>query len=328
MRWSLLVAVFGLSISDVASFAQGPHDAERLSTAHSSPEDAGFFETTGVVRFQMIQGRLALDAPRHRKGSQSRDEDGVHESITVTAERGIPSLHYVYQTKEHHLTVSVQKASSMRIESWFPLSEERSVLVQPEFGELTWDHTRGDLKDEYTGTNLLHLRHCDQESFDLHFGYLIKRLRRGKSLRRLSDETEELMLRNLHTGTELDEAMIHEMVEQLGSPRRATRVQAERQLLTWGTPVIPSLHRAIGGDTDQEQKQRIRSILKRLRPGIDDSPASLAQLFVNDRSYWSRIANDLGHEDLRLTNLHLRDFGAAPIELSTAAEERIAQKKD
>ena len=77
MRWSLLLAVFGLSITDVASFAQRPPDDQRLALTQSSYQDAGFFASTGVVRFQLIQGRLCLDAPRHRKGSQNRDEKGV-----------------------------------------------------------------------------------------------------------------------------------------------------------------------------------------------------------------------------------------------------------
>ena len=197
MRWSLLVAVFGLSISDVASFAQGPPEGERLSAARSASDDAGFFASTGVVRFQLIQGRLCLDCPRHRKGSQNCDEDGVYESITVTAERGIPSLHYVCQTDQHHLTLSVQQANAMRIESWFPLTDERSVLEQPGFGKVTWVHARGDLEDEYEGTNLLHLRHTNPATFDQHFGVLIRRLLQGQSLRSLSDATERVMLREL-----------------------------------------------------------------------------------------------------------------------------------
>ena len=117
MRWSLLIAVIGLSSTDVASFAQGRPDGQRPSATRSTPEDAGFFTSKGVVRFQLIQGRLCLDSPRHRKGSQNRDDGRVYESITVTAERGIPSMHYVYQTPKHHLTLSVQKANAMRLEN-------------------------------------------------------------------------------------------------------------------------------------------------------------------------------------------------------------------
>lgn len=328
MRWTLLVAVFGLSIADVASFAQGPLDGERLSTARSASDDAGFFASTGVVRFQLIQGRLCLDCPRHRKGSQNREEQGVYESITVTAERGIPSLHYVCQTESHHLTLSVQQANAMRIESWFPLTGERSVLEQPEFGKVTWVHTRGDLTDEYEGTNLLHLRHANSTTFDQHFGLLTQRLLRGQSLQSLSDATELVMLHDLETATSLELEQIRECVEKLRDRRRATRVQAERQLLAWGTPIIPTLHELIDGDVDAEQRERMRVILKRLKPMIDDTPATLAKLFRNDRSYWTRIASELDRDQLTLANSHLQGFGILPIELTNEPVDRIATSRD
>ena len=328
MRWSLLVAVFGLSISDVASFAQGPPEGERLSAARSASDDAGFFASTGVVRFQLIQGRLCLDCPRHRKGSQNCDEDGVYESITVTAERGIPSLHYVCQTDQHHLTLSVQQANAMRIESWFPLTDERSVLEQPGFGKVTWVHARGDLEDEYEGTNLLHLRHTNPATFDQHFGVLIRRLLQGQSLRSLSDATERVMLRELETGSSLDSEQIRSCVEQLRAARRATRIEAERQLLAWGTPVIPLLHEMIDGDIDTEQRERMRMILTRLRPMVDDTPATLAKLLVNDRSYWARIASNLETDQVHLANHYLQDFEINPIELPNGPVDRVATTRD
>ncbi len=328
MRWSLLVAVFGLSITDVASLAQGPRDGERLSTARSASDDAGFFASTGVVRFQLVQGRLCLDCPRHRKGSQNCEEEGIYESITVTAERGIPSLHYVCQSAEHHLTLSVQRANAMRIESWFPLTGERSVLDQPEFGKVTWVHTRGELKDEYEGTNLLHLRHADCVTFDQHFGFLIERLLRGKSLRSLSRATELEMLKKIESASTLDSERIQRCVDQLRSGRRAKRIEAERQLLAWGTPIIPTLHHMMDGDVDAEQRERMRVIMKRLRPLTDDTPATLAKLFINDRSYWARIATGLQGDQLQLANHHLQGFGFQPIELGNEPVNRIATSSE
>lgn len=329
MRWSLIIAVFGLSTLDVASLAQGPPDGERSSPARSASDDAGFFAPTGVVRFQLVQARLCLDAPRHRKGSQNCDEGGVYESITVTAERGIPSLHYVCQSDSHHLTLSVQQAAAMRIESWFPDTGERSVLDQPEFGAVTWVHSLGDLNDEYEGTNLLHLRHANAALFDQHFGVLIQRLLHGRSLASLSEATQRVMLRELETESALDESQIRNCVEQFRSARRRERVNAERQLLSWGTPIIPSLHTIYESDVDAEQRERMRMIMRRLRPLIDDTPSTLAKLFVNDRSYWDRIATGLSNEQLQAANHHLRGFGIEPVELATGDPvHRIATSRD
>jgi hypothetical protein len=324
MRWSLLLAVFGLSITDVASFAQRPPDDQRLALTQSSYQDAGFFASTGVVRFQLIQGRLCLDAPRHRKGSQNRDEKGVYESITVTAERGIPSLHYVCQTPDHHLTLSVQKADSLRIESWFPKTSERSVLNQPEIGSITWTHSHGDLNQQYEGSTLLHIRLADPTNFDLHCGLLIQRLLRGQSLLSLSDATKTEMLNQIVGTHQSDVTAIHECVDQLRSRRRSQRMAAERQLLAWGTPIIPAIHQLSEEDLDAEQAQRVRCILNRLRPRVDDSPSTLAKLLVNDQTYWSGIAFSLSSDQIRLANDHLKRFGVEPIVVSATPEARIA----
>lgn len=326
MRWSLLIAVFGLSITDVASFAQRPPDGQRLSAARSASQDAGFFASSGVVKFQLVQGRFCLDAPRHRKGSQNRDANGVYESITVTAERGIPSLHYVCQTPQHHLTLSVQQARDVRIESWFPALSERAVLEQPEHGPICWTHSRGDLADEYHGATLLHIRHADADNFDLHFGLLAERLLRGKSLRCLSETTKSEMLSQLGEATpEVDQVI--ECVNQLGSRSRARRVAAERQLLTWGTRIIPTLSRLESSDLDQEQQNRIRSILRRLRLPVNDTPATLATMLLCDRTYWEAIAGDLTKENLHLTNQHLKRTGLAVIEVTDQPEHRVAVKQ-
>lgn len=325
MRWSLLVAVFGLSTLDVASFAQGRPAGDRLSTSRSGPDDSGFFASAGVVRFQLVQGRLCLDCLRHRKGSQSCEENGVFESITVTAERGIPSLHYVCQSDRHQLTLSVQEAQAMRIESWFPQSGERAVLDQPAVGELTWQHTHEDHTDHYQGINLLHLRHANPEGFDHHFGWLIQRLLRGESLQTISDSTQQIMLQKLPPDPRIKEAEIRRCVEQLRASRRAMRIDAERRLLAWGTPIVPSLRNLLQGDLDAEQRERLRHIIRRLRPMIPDTPATLAKLLMNDHAYWSRIAGGLTDEELRLANRHLTQFGAQPIDLTSQPVYRIAR---
>ena len=86
MRWSCLIALFGLSVTPVASFSQRTPNRQGSASEHSeTPLDAGYF-ADGIVRFQLIHGRLCLDPPQHRKGSQKRRNEYLHESITVTAE--------------------------------------------------------------------------------------------------------------------------------------------------------------------------------------------------------------------------------------------------
>lgn len=329
MRWYLLAAViFGLSITDVASLAQGPPAGQRLSISRSTPQDAGFFATSGVVRFQMIHGRLCLDSPRHRKGSQSRDVDGVYESITVTAERGIPSLHYVFQTEHQHLTLSVQKAGHVRIESYSPKTAERSILDQPEVGAVRWTLSRGDLKDEHSGATLLHVRQSNVSSFDLHYGPLVERLLRGQSVRRISEATQSTMLHHANLVRSPSADTILAAIDQLRSPRRAKRVDAERQLLGWGTPIVPIVQALNSDDLDNEQKDRLRMILRRLRKRTNDTPASLAMLLINDHRYWSLIAPRLTDDQVQLANHHLTRAGLDTVMLQSRPDARIAVAKD
>lgn len=323
MRWSFL-AFCGLLFTNVVSFGQRPPAGQPPSAAPSAA-DAGFFATSGVARFQLIQGRLCLDAPRHRKGSQRHKTDHVYESVTVTAERGIPSLHYVYQAADHHLTLSVQQAYFVRIESWLPQTDERSVLEQPARGQIRWKVSRGEIQDQHEGATLLHTRMSDQASFDLHHGILLKRLLRGRSMAGLHQEVQEAVFDKLgHNSRVPTREDIETCIEDLRANQRATRTAAQRQLLAWGTPVIATLQSLDPDQLDAEQQQRIRCILKQLRPRTDDTPATLAKLFMNDQAYWQALAQTLPPNQIQLANQHLLQFGGSQLVIEPRPTHRIA----
>ena len=324
MRCRFLVAMIGFTIAPTSALAQRPVAAQAPEAASSASADTDFFATSGLVKFQFIQGRLCLDAPRHRKGSQNRQLDGSYESVTVTAERGIPSVHYVSQNSKQHLTLSVEQAYSVRIESWFPGSSERAILNQPRSGLITMQVMRGDLNDTYEAPTLLHLRHANSASFDQHYGRLIHRLLRGRSVAELSQAAEDVMLRSTPSESAPAFSDVVECVDQLRSPKRATRVAAHQRLLSWGTPVIPLLARLDFSALDPEQTLRLQALQRRLRPKVDDTPATLAKLLVNDRSYWQQIAGSLNLAQLQLANQHLQRSGARPILMTADPETRVA----
>ncbi len=326
MRWSFLLAVIGLSITDVESFAQRQPAGERLSSTREGSKNPTFFKTTGMVRFQFIQGRLCLNCPQHRKGTQSRDEPGISESITVTSERGVPSLHYALQTTEQQLTLNVQHAGKVRLESRLLKSGKRAIVQQPTFGMIRWSLFDDAQFDRRDGATLLHLREYDPESFDLHFGPLMACLLRGKSLSMLMDETSLAMVEQAHRGGTPSVAEIKEMVESLSAPTVVQRSYAHRQLLKWGTPVIPVLQTLWNDDLNAEQRARIFDIRNRLRTFVDDTPASLAKLLVNDRSYWEVTAHRFNEGQVMLANRHLEQFGVAPISVVSTVGHRVAAR--
>jgi hypothetical protein len=326
MRWSVLLAVIGLSITDVESFAQRQPADQRLSLTRAGSDEPTFFATSGMVRFQFIQGRLCLNCPQHRKGTQCRDEPGISESITVTSERGVPSLHYVLQTTEQQLTLNVQHAGNVRLESRLLKSEQRAIVEQPAFGIIRWSLSDKDHTVNRDGATLLHLREHDPDVFDLHFGPLIACLLRGKSLTMLMDETSLAMVEQARRGGTPSVAEIKDMVESLSAPTVVQRSYAHRKLLKWGTPVIPVLQTLSDQDLNAEQRARIRDIRNRLRTFVDDTPASLAKLLVNDRSYWEVTVHRFNEGQVMLVNRHLEQLGVASLGVVSTAGNRVAAR--
>ena len=342
MRRCLPIAVIlGLFISDAVSqeqgqdaAVQGQGAAQRLPAATSASayigqQDSGYFASAGVVRFQLTQGRLRLDAPRHRKGSQTSDEQGIHESITVTACRGIPSLHYVCQTPSHHITLSVQRAVHVRLESRFPKTGERAILDQPEHGAITWTTQRGQLGSVITGATLLHVRHQDIAGFDLHCEPVIRQLLNGRTIRQLSEDTEAVLLERLTTDASdtINASAVLECVKRLSAAKQSTRRAAHRQLFNWGTPIIPIVNAMPASQLSTEQADCLREILSRFHRQEDDTAASLAAMLQNDRDYWQSLAEQLSGQQLEVANTHLSRVGLTPIQFVSGPVARIAERR-
>ncbi len=328
MRWRLLLAVIlGLSVWNDhflwprASFAEGPppdRGPGRPVDDDPGPYDPGLFDTAGFVRFQLIQGRLVLDPPRHRQGSQSREEPAIYESITVTARRGLPSLHYICNTESQQLTLAVQDASMVRIESLIRSTGERALLIQPAFGPIVWQTSRGELSSETKATTLLHLRNADPIGFQQHVEPLVKRILRGRCLERLVSDTHQRMLDQAGLQSKLSDSTtqralsrsdIEAWVQELSSASKHKRMEAERELLSWGSVALPLIHSLNNADWDAEQRARVNRVVKRLRPRVDDTAASLAMLLVNDYSYWLQVARFIEPSQLVSVNSHLTNVG-------------------
>ncbi|WP_146456118.1 hypothetical protein [Rubripirellula tenax] len=318
-----------------ASFAERPPEAEgldagRASPANVGPTDSGFFGGpelgSGVVRFQLIQGRLCLDSPRHRKGSQSCQEGDCFESICVTAQRGIPSLHYVLESPQQNVTLNVQDASEIRIESWIPTSNTRSLLHHDDSGAIVWERESDGNTIRSSGATLLHLRQLDPNSFDAHFGTLIMRMLNGTSLETLGRQTHRAMLDEASNseGTTVATTEVASAIAALRSPRRHVRATAERQLLMWGTPALALIDSLDTGQWDSEQADRIAAVRRRLRRNDSDTPAKLAKLLVNDDEYWASMSDRLTGAQRTVAENHLRRVGLE-VSLSSPAI-RVAKK--
>tara|TARA_R110002049_G_scaffold305056_1_gene501004 strand:+ start:50374 stop:51411 length:1038 start_codon:yes stop_codon:yes gene_type:complete len=338
MRWNLQLAVLlGLSISDVASLAQRPPDDERLSsisgeTDPSAYRDAGYFDSDGVARFQLIQGRLCLDAPRHRKGAQHHEQDGVFESITITAHRGVPSVHYIHRTKQHETRLSVQNANDVRIESLLTSASETSVIDQPSAdidggNSIEWTVTHADETKVFTGATLLHIRNSDPIRFDNHYGPLLRRLLRGRTIQSLSEQTDVALIARIQTSGGIDIDAVNDAIDRLAANKLSIRRQAHQELLACGSPVLPIIYQRSIDDLDNEQIERLREITSMLQPRTDDTPATLSALLVNDADHWKRIAQRLSPQEIQLANVHLQRIGREPLRVHETVTSVVTREQ-
>ena len=324
MRWSIVLAVIGLSITDVASFAQSKPDGEIPSKARPESRVPSLFSEAEMVRFHLIQGRICLNSRQHRKGTRSRDEPGLCESITVTSEQGIPSLHYVFQSAGHRVTLHIQHAVHVRIESHREATGEHSEMEQPAFGQVKWSRSGPGRSLQVEGATLLHLWQQDPHGFDHDFGLLISSLFPDSSFETLAHDTNSALLAEAYRRGKPTLAEIEAAVESLSAPRVAQRLVAHRQLLQWGTPVLPVLHTLPKDRLSVEQRARLRDVRLRLRTCQNDTPASLAKLLVNDKEYWQLIALQLNDQQVEAVDRHLVHIGLEPLRPFARSGSQVA----
>ena len=325
MKWrGMIVLLLGLSQAMGASATEETPRDERPDPNGPAPLADECFATAGAARFRLAGGRLSLDPVVHRKGSESRDGAGAYESLRVTADRGIPSLHYVRHTDRQQLVLSVRDAREVRLESWLPGSGQRSLLEQPARGDVRWTLVGGDDERVITGATLLHVRAEAPERFDHHYDATIRRLLRGASLRTIEQTARAAMLRHLPTFESPDRDAVVRAVRELAAPERARRIAAERQILRWGTPAVPLLEAINHSRLGPEHQARLRSIRGRLGRDRDDTPASLAMRLINDRDYWNVIADRLEPDEFDSANRHLATVGLPRLPADPGNRERIA----
>ena len=142
----------------------------------------------------------------------------------------------------------------------------------------------------------------------------------------LMEETSLAVIDQARRGGTPSVIEITDMVELLAASKVSQRDHAYHQLLAWGTPTLPVLQQLANTDLNCEQHARIRDIQIRLRAFVDDTPASLAKLLVNDRSYWQVTAHRFDEGQVMLANRHLAQFGAAPLRVVSTTGNRVAAR--
>jgi hypothetical protein len=264
---------FDKSNEQVKSFA--------ASLFHSSPSS----DSNAWVKFQWVGGRLHLDAPRHKQGSQSSRCNDQTETLTVSASRGLPKVHYVCSSRDWQWMLSFDDPVSMRIESLDRVSGNRAIAIQSDREPITIEYQQDGQSLRIESPSWIHLYHSDRVLIEKHFVPLIDCVVPHHTLAALANQTELAMLSILSDTGPLD-LDVQSLVAQLKHPRRMKRREAERELLRLGTPTLSSLSELDSTRLNYHQRTIIAEVEKRLSYESSDNAATLAYRFINDPHYW------------------------------------------
>jgi len=309
-----------------------------------------------AVEFRLLLGRLELYPPEHRKGSgtaQRRLPQPLEESFNVTAERGIPSLHYVRQTPTQEWILDVVEATRVEIDAYWLAGQERFELTQPRRGPLVVRIRRGaaavagrpppqadprrlastgappEATDEsFTAASFLHLRATHPDLFARHLQPLLASLLPDLELAGLQQQTTAQLLELSQSVAPPDPARVHACVARLAAKQRQERERAQRELLQHGVAVIPLLDEIPTASLQEEQRLRLETIRRCLRPRRSDGPDRVAQWLLADPVYWQAIAADFAPSQRLLAERRLQRLDGRSSAGGREPASRVAQQDE
>ena len=273
------------------------------------PVPAALLLDTQVAKFRMILGRLSLDPPAHIKCERSAKLScGGDERVEVTAARGIPSLHYYLETSNRRLTVDVSDAEYVQIrsevESEFSL--EKLKIDQPPQGAIKLSLSSHDqlskevIEQEFKVASFVHLKASYPQVYQRHVAPMLSRLLERPAIAcRATD-----LIRALEAASPSDDTLhanVDRLIDELRSPSRETRNEAEKDLRGLGLPALCLIDSKLqrGSDLDIEQQMRLKRVRNAIAPKAGDSPRQLARWLASDINYWNTVANDLSVAQLQ-----------------------------
>lgn len=362
-----IIAGVGVGLNPVA--AEPP--PETRATAAGAPAThmpEGLLQQSGLARFRLILGRLQLDPARHRKGTKEATRSQPYpltETLTVSSQSGIASLHYTFRSDRQHAIVDVVDILQVRIVSERKDLRQRLTLEQPPEGPLrirveslassaTIDDPPSLLTPSFltprssfltprssfstapppaapaslSTPSLLHLQSSHPRLFAGHLGELLPYLLSTPTVSELNRAAQRQLLATADREPLPTLGEVEACVERLAAPQRRIRVAAERELLAWGLPVLRHLDRLDAALWDSEQRSRIRRVRWTLQPRRADTPQSLVHWLATDPEYWNLVAADWSHEKRHRGDVVLRRVCGTGLDadvLAAAEPIRVAE---
>jgi hypothetical protein len=277
----------------------------------------------------------------------------LEEAFTVTSERGIPSLHYFRQTPEQEWILDVVDATRVEIDAYWAAGEERFELTQPASGPIEVRVRRGAAAtadrpphranphrlarvrsqpattgETLTTASFLHLRATHPDLFARHVQPLLASLLPEVAVADLQQQATVQLLKLAQSVAPPDRTRVRACVARLAAPRRQERERAQGELLHHGVAVLPLLAEIPTASLQEEQRLRLRTIRRRLRPRRADGPRRLAQWLLADPVYWHAIAPDIPPSRRRLVARHLQRLDGRGLPAHPAPPPQVAQQDE
>lgn len=359
MRWPALL----ISIGWLAIFLLNPlfvlelRAEEKLKESPPLPEKQSYLPETTLLRqnssahFHLILGRLRLDPVRYRKGSlsvthpepssqepgQSLDASTV-ETMTVTSARGKPSVRYTLTQRDATLSIDADSLGNVHLHAERQIDGygRRRVSIEQLEGKLltmrcTLITNQSSPGESYTvqGRTWLHLREADRQVFVNDVEPVLDELLQPYRFEELADQAHAQSLQQSMGATNeelvVEEAQIKTWIDDLRSPSRIRRIDAEKKLTAVGISLLPRLAHLDSSSWDAEQRLRLQEIQAKLTPMAEDDGMRLAVLIRDDRDYWRLASSRLDDRERAYVADRFLRLGA-PSPITQMESSRIATR--
>jgi len=322
--WILATAWIAATLAATSMFAYGDDD-------QPGDPNGSLLRQNPAARFALVLGRLRLDTARYRKGTQTAtqldsDQNPITESLQVSTRRGTALVYFTRSSCDQTVRIECDGAGRWQIESRHGRlansphavatqspGEPIRVVIQP------GTPTRGIAEATW-----LHIRQSNPDVFETHFRGLIDEMIFPYRINDLARDAHTESLRNasaIETRDVIDDVTLDEWIDDLRSPRRTVRRDAERRLRSLGVSLLPRLASIDMTRLDAEQQTRLHEIRSTLTPLVEDDAARLSMLIRDDVRYWQLAAARMSVPDRELADTICRR-----IQGSYAGDTRIAER--
>lgn len=286
------------------------------------------------VSFEVAMGRLLATGNRTRQDRQRvcrEHANGLTETLTVTLDRGLVSLHYESVSETRQLTVRVVRRDQVEIESLRrePASSTTTVLFQqPSDGDVVLTvHIAGQAPEEYRASSLWHLLLAHPEICQAHLNDALQMLRPNWQVDNDVAEIRSRLLDCDAARLTTSRREVELLVEQMTHDDFRVRQRSARELRARGRSVLGFLQELDSTRLDAEQRLRIQSVQDSIIADFEDTPARVVAWLLNDQSVWLALLDQETPRCRAQAGRHLARLCGREIEFDPdgARETRAAQ---